>query len=125
MSPLLLPLLWPLRLLPLLQCTVAGPVPPLLLSRRCCRSGYALAASSLLPCSFHTFCTTRLPVPPCAAASSLPDVLVNKLKPGGRMVIPVGRQWEFQVSLLASGAGAVQQRQHVMPGLRQLEASGC
>ncbi|PRW60862.1 hypothetical protein C2E21_1329 [Chlorella sorokiniana] len=32
-----------------------------------------------------------------AAASSLPDVLVQKLKTGGRMVIPVGRQWEYQV----------------------------
>jgi protein-L-isoaspartate(D-aspartate) O-methyltransferase len=32
-----------------------------------------------------------------AAASSLPDVLVKKLAPGGRMVIPVGSQWDYQV----------------------------
>lgn len=34
----------------------------------------------------------------CAAASTLPDVLVKKLAPGGRMVIPVGSQWDYQVS---------------------------
>lgn len=32
-----------------------------------------------------------------AAAAKLPDVLVRKLKPGARMVIPVGQQWDFQV----------------------------
>lgn len=32
-----------------------------------------------------------------AAASKLPDVLVKKLAPGGRMVIPVGSQWDYQV----------------------------
>ena len=36
---------------------------------------------------------------PIAAASKLPDVLVKKLAPGGRMVIPVGLQWDYQVRL--------------------------
>lgn len=32
-----------------------------------------------------------------AAADTLPDVLVNKLRHGGRMVIPVGQQWDYQI----------------------------
>lgn len=34
---------------------------------------------------------------PAAAASSLPETLLSKLAKGGRMVIPVGPQWEYQV----------------------------
>jgi len=32
-----------------------------------------------------------------AAADTLPDILVSKLRNGGRMVIPVGPQWDYQV----------------------------
>lgn len=39
-----------------------------------------------------------------AAASALPDVLVRCLKPGGRMVIPVGSQWEHQARPAAAPA---------------------
>lgn len=81
----------------------------------CCHATTVTSAATAAFADFHTatarlyssslrrpstLFSRRVAAPPLqAAASSLPDVLVEKLKPGGRMVIPVGAQWEFQVLL--------------------------
>jgi len=51
-----------------------------------------------------------------AAASHVPPPLVKQLKPGGRMVIPVGERWEVQQLLLVvrKADGTVEQR-NVLP----------
>lgn len=65
------------------------PLPGQPLLQRCGLGGWLRAGSCLA--NLHP----AFPAP--AAASSLPDVLVRKLRNGGRMVIPVGGQWEYQV----------------------------
>ena len=57
-----------------------------------------LQHTALLPAVIEP-AARRLLLP--AAASALPDVLVRSLKAGGRMVCPVGPQWDYQVG----GAG--------------------
>jgi protein-L-isoaspartate(D-aspartate) O-methyltransferase len=51
-----------------------------------------------------------------AAAPRVPQALVEQLKPGGRMVIPVGERWEVQQLLLVvrKADGTVEQR-NVLP----------
>ncbi len=51
-----------------------------------------------------------------AAAPRVPQALVDQLKPGGRMVIPVGERWEVQYLLLITkkADGTVEQR-NVLP----------
>jgi protein-L-isoaspartate(D-aspartate) O-methyltransferase len=51
-----------------------------------------------------------------AAPPEIPPKLVEQLKPGGRMVLPVGRQFEAQSLLLITkdAAGAIHRR-HLMP----------
>jgi protein-L-isoaspartate(D-aspartate) O-methyltransferase len=51
-----------------------------------------------------------------AAAPRVPQALVEQLKPGGRMVIPVGERWEVQQLVLVTkdAAGAVSQK-NVLP----------
>jgi len=51
-----------------------------------------------------------------AAAPRVPRALVEQLKPGGRMVIPVGERWEVQQLLLVvrKADGTVEQR-NVLP----------
>jgi protein-L-isoaspartate(D-aspartate) O-methyltransferase len=47
-----------------------------------------------------------------AAAPRVPQALVDQLKPGGRMVIPVGERWEVQQLLLIvrKADGTVEQK---------------
>jgi protein-L-isoaspartate(D-aspartate) O-methyltransferase len=51
-----------------------------------------------------------------AAAPRVPQALVDQLKPGGRMVIPIGERWEVQQLLLITrkADGTVQQK-NVLP----------
>jgi protein-L-isoaspartate(D-aspartate) O-methyltransferase len=51
-----------------------------------------------------------------AAAPRVPQALVDQLKPGGRMVIPVGERWEVQQLLLIvrKADGSVEQK-NVLP----------
>jgi protein-L-isoaspartate(D-aspartate) O-methyltransferase len=48
-----------------------------------------------------------------AAPPEIPPKLVEQLKPGGRMILPVGRQWQTQTLLLITkdAAGKVSQRE--------------
>jgi len=51
-----------------------------------------------------------------AAAPNVPQALVDQLKPGGRMVIPVGERWGAQDLLLVSkGADGRVERKSVLP----------
>jgi len=51
-----------------------------------------------------------------AAAPRLPQALVDQLKPGGRMVIPVGERWEVQQLLLVTKrADGTTERRNVLP----------
>jgi protein-L-isoaspartate(D-aspartate) O-methyltransferase len=53
-----------------------------------------------------------------AAADTLPDVLVQKLKPGGRMVIPVGPQWDYQVLQVVDKDLRGKVKKHNITGVR-------
>lgn len=51
-----------------------------------------------------------------AAAPDIPQALVEQLKPGGRMVIPVGERWEIQqLLLLLRDADGTLKRKKVLP----------
>ena len=50
-----------------------------------------------------------------AAAAEVPDALVEQLKPGGRMVIPLGGKDVQQLSIVAKGADASVETRAVMP----------
>ena len=50
-----------------------------------------------------------------AAAPQIPQALVDQLKPGGRMVIPVGERWEIQqLLLLVRNADGTLERKKVL-----------
>ncbi len=51
-----------------------------------------------------------------AAAPRVPQALVDQLKPGGRMVIPVGERWEVQqLLLITKKADGTTERRNVLP----------
>ncbi|TAK44412.1 MAG: protein-L-isoaspartate(D-aspartate) O-methyltransferase [Betaproteobacteria bacterium] len=51
-----------------------------------------------------------------AAAPSVPQALVDQLKPGGRLVIPVGERWEVQqLLLITKKADGSTERRNVLP----------
>jgi protein-L-isoaspartate(D-aspartate) O-methyltransferase len=53
-----------------------------------------------------------------AAAATLPDQLVQKLKPGGRMVIPVGPQYDYQVLKVVDKTLNGEVKKHNITGVR-------
>jgi len=51
-----------------------------------------------------------------AAAPRVPQALVDQLKPGGRMVIPVGERWDIQyLMLVTKGADGKVAQKNVLP----------
>jgi protein-L-isoaspartate(D-aspartate) O-methyltransferase len=51
-----------------------------------------------------------------AAAPRVPQALVDQLRPGGRMVIPVGERWEVQqLLLITKKADGTTERRDVLP----------
>jgi len=51
-----------------------------------------------------------------AAAPRIPQALIDQLKPGGRLVIPVGERWELQhLLLLVRNADGSVERKNVLP----------
>jgi protein-L-isoaspartate(D-aspartate) O-methyltransferase len=51
-----------------------------------------------------------------AAAPAIPQALVDQLKPGGRMAIPVGERWEIQhLMLVTKNADGTVERRKVLP----------
>ena len=51
-----------------------------------------------------------------AAAPRVPQALVDQLKPGGRMVIPVGGRWEVQqLVMITKKADGTTERRNVLP----------
>jgi protein-L-isoaspartate(D-aspartate) O-methyltransferase len=60
-----------------------------------------------------------------AAAAAPPGALIEQLKPGGRMVVPVGDKDVQQLSVVEKQAGGAVSARQIM-GVRstQLEASG-
>ena len=55
---------------------------------------------------------------PGSAGEGLPEVLVQKLNPGGRMVIPVGPQWDFQVMQVVDKDAGGKLSKHNLMGVR-------
>ena len=53
-----------------------------------------------------------------AAAEHLPEVLVQKLKAGGRMVCPVGPQWDGQVLQAVDKDAEGRVKKHNLMGVR-------
>ena len=51
-----------------------------------------------------------------AAAPSVPQALVDQLKPGGRLVIPVGERWEVQhLLVITKNADGTTEHRNVLP----------
>jgi protein-L-isoaspartate(D-aspartate) O-methyltransferase len=50
----------------------------------------------------------------CAAASELPQPLVDQLKPGGRLVIPVGDRSDGELEVVTKRAGGLLERRRLM-----------
>ena len=51
-----------------------------------------------------------------AAAPRVPQTLIDQLKPGGRLVIPVGERWEVQqLLLITKKADGTTERRNVLP----------